>query len=97
MSTLTSDQGVFDIVQLEKLNNVVYIINLLSLGYMAGLAQQRRKHESLTDCRGRFMDIHLFTVACGALEADALWLAIDKDRPVDFPSILSLRENIEEP
>lgn len=92
---LTSNKSIADVLQLQKLNDVVDIGNLLLVGDLSRLSQNSRENKSFLDRCGSLVDIHLFAVSGHSLEGDSLRLSVDKNRATNFTSVLPLGKNIE--
>lgn len=82
-------------MQLQKLDNVIHIGNLLFPGSSRRLTKKCRKEKSLAYGRSTLMDIHLFTVSRGPLEADPLWTTVNQNRSMNLSTIFPLGEHIE--
>jgi hypothetical protein len=94
--THSTDKSICQVMELEKINNRVNILELICLGGVAGLAQEGREFQCFSHGCVRLMNIQLLTVSCHSLESHRERTAINHDRAFDSTVCLALSKHVKQ-
>ena len=90
------DDGVFDVLELQKVDDLVDVFDLFLVGRVAGLSEDGGELEGFADSGGSVVQVHLLDEAGAALKLGTQCFAVDKHVSADDTDCLALGEGVEE-